>query len=205
MIVYHLEGKACSWVWTGEAGMQQKGLSEGCQGQSCSPESWASAGSLVSPAGNTTDSLRHPRQSPSEGWSETSPVRNTFSFPPWKLSWKHKVIAVLGKVQLLSPHYRSQWLPYGVIAQWSHKCLRPNPAIPKEQDNGPTDVSGRLNGLSRCTIRKLTMPWVSQLSIFRKCLLQVRHPNSTCLTGHQAAVGHIHNHISILGSNSLLQ
>lgn len=108
-------------------------------------------------------------------------------------------------MQLLSPSYHSRWLPYGVIAQWSHKCLRPNPAIPKEQGDAPTDISGRLNGLSRRTIRKLTTPRVTQLSIFRKCLLQVRHPNSTRVTGHHAALGRTHNPVFILGQRSLLQ
>lgn len=131
----------------------------------------------------------HPRAPPGprDGWRETSPVRNTFSLALWKRSWDWEVIAVLGKVQLLCPRYHSQWLPYGVTAQWSRKCLRPNPAIPKEEDDALANVSRRLNGLSRGTIRKLTMPRVPQLSTFRKCLLQVRHPNATGLTGHQGA------------------
>lgn len=62
-----------------------------------------------------------------------------------------------GKVQLPSPTHPSRWLPGGVTAQRSHKCLRPNPAIPN-------------SGLSSRSIRELTMPGATQLSISSNCL-----------------------------------
>lgn len=185
-------GATCAWErlggflsMAGEAAGAHS-LPEGWRGQSCSPLSWLAAQGLASPKGNM--SLTPPGTSRPRRWMKrTSPVRNTFSLALWKRIWDWEVIAVLGKAQLLCPGYHSQWLPYGVTAQWSRKCLRPNPAIPKEEDDALANVSRRLNGLSRGTIRKLTMPQAPQLSTFRKCLLQVRHPNATGLTGHQGA------------------
>lgn len=125
-----LEGFLCmAGEAAGPTGAQS--LPEGCQGQSCSPLSWLSAQGSVSPRGNTlpTSSVTS-RHSPREGWRETSPVRNTFSFALWKQSWDWWVIAVLGKVQLLSPSYHSRWLPL-----WCHCSMIPQ--VLKAQSSHP--------------------------------------------------------------------
>lgn len=100
---------------------------------------------------------QHLQAQPPRSWRKSRSLRSKFSFAPWELNRNWWINAVLRKSAASFPHSS---LP--MASPWCHCSTIPQ--VLKAQSSYPN------SGLSSRSIRELTMPGATQLSISSNCL-----------------------------------